>query len=294
MPNSEPTDSVSTDEIHKFLLEIPAGNNVEGNECWNEQLFKYLEQGNFSVTDMIGRVDHDVQSRILEHLRNPIHDGIDVEKIYQDIKAARPEAQYIINAVFDGMGKDDIRRILNGRHPMRTVLYTSPDEVMMRYSDKTRKGKRESRPELQRVMDQLAYEGILNPQNDDITIFAGISHLSGSIDEVLVSCSSGLYIVYAGKAICTPSRKIDTTDEFVKELRPEAIFGQTYVANERTLLNTFFSGDTEKSISMIKDLGHPANYELYMQYLWKITLEDGKVTSDELIIFDPLDLNGKK
>ena len=172
----EPADSVSTDELHEFLMEIPAGNNVEGNECWNEQLFKYLEQGNFAIIDLTERLDHEVKSRILDHLRNPIHDGIDVEKIYQDIKTARPEAQYIINAVFDGMGKNDIRRILNSRHHMRTASCTSRDGKEMRYSDKTRKGKRESRPELQRVMDQLAYEGILSPQNDDITVFAGISH----------------------------------------------------------------------------------------------------------------------
>lgn len=114
------------------------------------------------------------------------------------------------------------------------------------------------------------------------------------IDEVLVSCSNGLYIVYAGKAICTPFRKIDTTDEFVKEFRTEVFYGQTYLANERTMLKTFFSDDTEKSIDTIKELCHPANYELYTQYLWKITIEDGKVTSDELIIFDPLDLSSRK
>lgn len=138
--HNEPADSVSTDEMHKFLMEIPADENVEDNECWNEQLFKYLEQGNFAVIDLIDGLEHDLQARILDHLRNPIHDGINMEKLYMDIKAARPHAQVCISAIFDGMRKNHIRSILDSRHTMRTVSYTSPDGARMRHSDKTRKG----------------------------------------------------------------------------------------------------------------------------------------------------------
>ena len=57
-----------------------------------------------------------------------------------DIKAARPHAQVCISAIFDGMRKNHIRSILDSRHTMRTVSYTSPDGARMRHSDKTRKG----------------------------------------------------------------------------------------------------------------------------------------------------------
>lgn len=276
--------------IRKFLMEVPDPSNVEAGECWNEDLFQLLEQKNYIVADIIGTFDYDIQSRILEHLRNPIHDGIDVKKIYHDIKTSHPQAQSVINAVFDALRKKDISLLLNDKHRMRTVSYTSDDEKKMIYSDKTRKGARKHYPELQRVLDQLAYEDILDPQNDEIAVFAGISHLTGRIDEFVVRCNDGLYIAYAGRAICTPFRKIDAVEEFVKECRPQ-FYGETYQENECIVLNTFLSGNTENSISSIKKLGHPANYELYRQYLWKIGIENGKVISDELIVFDPLYLN---
>ena len=277
--------------VRKFLMEVPEVSNVEASECWNEELFKLLEQKNYIMLDVIGTLDHDIQSRILEHLRNPIHDGIDVEKIYHDIKTSHPQAQTVINAIFDALRKKDISLLLNDKHMMRTVSYTSPDEEKMIYSDKSRKGTRKHYLGLQRVLDQLAYEGILDPRNEQMTVFAGISHLSGSIVEVAVKCNNGLYIAYAAHAICTPFRKIESVEEFVKKCHPVLYYGETYQKNECIVLDTFFSGNTENSISSIKRLGHPANYELYMQYLWKIAIENGKVISDELIVFDPLYLN---
>ena len=100
--------------IRKFLMEVPEVSNVEASECWNEELFKLLEQKNYIVVDVIGTLDSDIQSRILEHLRNPIHDGIDVEKIYHDIKASRPQATSVINAVFDALQNSVITLDLEG------------------------------------------------------------------------------------------------------------------------------------------------------------------------------------
>ena len=100
--------------IRKFLMEVPEVSTVEASECWNEELFKLLEQKNYSVVDVIGTLDSDIQSRILEHLRNPIHDGIDLEKIYHDIKASRPQATSVINAVFDALQNSVITSDLEG------------------------------------------------------------------------------------------------------------------------------------------------------------------------------------
>ena len=100
--------------IRKFLMEVPDPSNVEAGECWNEDLFQLLEQKNYIVVDVIGTLDSDIQSRILEHLRNPIHDGIDVEKIYHDIKASRPQATSVINAVFDALQNSVIPLDLEG------------------------------------------------------------------------------------------------------------------------------------------------------------------------------------
>ena len=100
--------------IRKFLMEVPEVSNVDASECWNEELFKLLEQKNYIVVDVIGTLDSDIQSRILEHLRNPIHDGIDVEKIYRDIKASRPQATSVINAVFDALQNSVITSDLEG------------------------------------------------------------------------------------------------------------------------------------------------------------------------------------
>ena len=100
--------------IRKFLMEVPEVSNVEASECWNEELFKLLEQKNYIVVDVIGTLDSDIQSRILEHLRNPIYDGIDLEKIYHDIKASRPQATSVINAVFDALQNSVIPMDLEG------------------------------------------------------------------------------------------------------------------------------------------------------------------------------------
>lgn len=87
-------DPATTDNniIRKFLMDVPDPSNVEANECWNEDLFKLLEQHGYIVLDIIATLDPDIQSRIQDHLRNPIHDGIDMEKIYHDIKTSRPQA----------------------------------------------------------------------------------------------------------------------------------------------------------------------------------------------------------
>ena len=100
--------------IRKFLVEVPDPSNVEAAECWNEDLFQLLEQKNYIVVDVISTLDSDIQSRILEHLRNPIHDGIDLEKIYHDIKASRPQATSVINAVFDALQNSVIPLDLEG------------------------------------------------------------------------------------------------------------------------------------------------------------------------------------
>lgn len=279
------------DESHvcEFLVQVPKNmSNVEANECWNEDFFRLLEQYPATVIDVMSKLDYKVKSRILEHLRNPIHDGIDVAKIYQDIRMVRPRAQYVVYTAFDALGENAVSRMLMKKHKMRKVSYVSPDYEKMQYSDKTRKGTRKDYTDLLRVMDQLAYEGILDPQNDDITVYAGKSYMSGEIGDFIVKCNKGLYIAYVNKEICTPFRKIGTTDNFVEEFRPESFFGSAYVKNQRKVLATFFSGDMNESISLIRSLARPVNAELYMEYLWKIEIEDGKVTSDEMVAFEPL------
>ena len=120
--------------IRKFLMEVPEVSNVEASECWNEELFKLLEQKNYIVVDVIGTLDSDIQSRILEHLRNPIHDGIDLEKIYHDIKASRPQATSVINAVFDALQNSVITSDLEGETygNYRVVYDVVPNDMVAR------------------------------------------------------------------------------------------------------------------------------------------------------------------
>lgn len=86
------------------------------------------------MVDVIGTLDSDIQSRILEHLRNPIHDGIDVEKIYHDIKASRPQATSVINAVFDALQNSVITLDLEGETygNYRVVYDVVPNDMVAR------------------------------------------------------------------------------------------------------------------------------------------------------------------
>ena len=43
-------------QIRKFLMEVPAASNVEASQCWNEDLFRLLEQKNYIVIDVMPKL----------------------------------------------------------------------------------------------------------------------------------------------------------------------------------------------------------------------------------------------
>ena len=187
-------------------MEVPEISNVEASECWNEELFKLLEQKNYIVVDVIGTLDSDIQSRILEHLRNPIHDGIDVEKIYHDIKASRPQATSVINAVFDAMQNSVITMDLEGEtygnywvvydvvpnDMVARILEVAPGEIITVMNNSIHyrvfyKGRFIAGPCIQ----STSFEGIQNPE---IYILAPTDKVWFSVEGDKLVASTGMYM----------------------------------------------------------------------------------------------------
>ena len=192
--------------IRKFLMEVPEVSNVEASECWNEELFKLLEQKNYIVVDVIGTLDSDIQSRILEHLRNPIHDGIDVEKIYHDIKASRPQATSVINAVFEALQNSVITLDLEGETygNYRVVYDVVPNDMVARTLEGAPgemitvmnnsihyrvfyKGRFIAEPCIQ----SISFEGIQDPE---IYILALTDKVWFSVEDDMLVASTGMYM----------------------------------------------------------------------------------------------------
>lgn len=195
----------------------------------------------------------------------------------------------IVPQVLDA--QDKISEALNKRHLQSTIRYYSPDETSMRYSSKNKRGKRTSLKELQSLMNRMESSGILNSQKDSITVIANVGGISNLINECIVSCNNGLYLVCLNGEMYSPYKTFQSTDELVGFIRPKQIFDASYQEKTSMLMDTFILWDIQKSIELIKLIGSPGNYELQTDYLWKIVIDDGRIISDQLISFDPLDLS---
>jgi hypothetical protein len=133
--------------------------------------------------------------------------------------------------------------------------------------------------------------GILNSQKDSITVIASVEGISHWINECIVSCNTGLYLVCFNGKMYSPYKLFQSTDELVGFIRPKQIFDASYQEKTSMLMDVFILWDVQKSIELIKLIGSPGNYELQTDYLWKIVIDDGKIISDQLISFDPLGLS---
>lgn len=187
--------------------------------------------------------------------------------------------------------QDKISETLNKRHLQSTIRYYSPDETSMRYSRKTKRGKRTSLQELQFLMNRMESSGLLDGQKDSITVIASVGGISHLINECIVSCNNGLYLVCFNGEMYSPYKLFQSTDELVGFIRPKQMFDASYQEKLSMLMDTFILWDVQKSIELIKLIGSPGNYELQTDYLWKIVIDDGKIISDQLISFDPLGLS---
>ena len=196
---------------------------------------------------------------------------------------------FVVSQVLDA--QDKISETLNKRHLQSTVRYYSPDETSMRYSCKTKRCKRTSLKELQSLMNRMESSGILNSQKDSITVIASVGGISHLINECIVSCNTGLYLVCFDGKMYSPYKLFQSTDELVGFIRPKQIFDASYQEKTSMLMDVFILWDVQKSIELIKLIGSPGNYELQTDYLWKIVIDDGKIISDQLISFDPLGLS---
>jgi hypothetical protein len=187
--------------------------------------------------------------------------------------------------------QDKISETLNKRHLQSTIRYYSPDETSMRYSRKTKRGKRTSLQELQFLMNRMESSGLLDGQKDSITVIASVGGISHLINECIVSCNNGLYLVCFNGEMYSPYKLFQSTDELVGFIGPKQMFDASYQEKLSMLMDTFILWDVQKSIELIKLIGSPGNYELQTDYLWKIVIDDGKIISDQLISFDPLGLS---
>lgn len=188
--------------------------------------------------------------------------------------------------------QDKISESLNKRHLQSTIHYYSPDGITsMRYYSKTKRGKRTTLKELQFLMNRMESSGLLNSQKDSITVIASVGYISHLIDDCIVSCNNGLYLVCFGYEMYSPYKLFQSTDELVGFISTKEMFDTSYQEKLSMLMNTFILWDVQKSIELIKLIGSPANYELQMDHLWKIVIDDGRIISDQLISFDPLGLS---
>ena len=187
--------------------------------------------------------------------------------------------------------QDKISEALNKRHLQSTIRYYSPDETSMRYFSKTKRGKRTSLKELQFLMNRMESSGLLDGQKDSITVIASVGGISHLINECIVSCNNGLYLVCFNGEMYSPYKLFQSTDELVGFIRPKQMFDASYQEKLSMLMDTFILWDVQKSIELIKLIGSPGNYELQTDYLWKIVIDDGKIISDQRISFDPLGLS---
>ena len=192
------------------------------------------------------------------------------------------------------IAQNKISDALNKRHHLTTIKYECPDCPSSEYSIASRKGKRSSLEALQKIMDQMVTDGILNAQNDCITVFAGTNG-SGSIYECIFKCNNGIYLVCSAFETNSPDkniRKFTSIEELVQVIRIEKMgFDDSYREKTVLMMDTFLYGDFQESVRLIELIASSGEYELHREHLWKIVLENGKVVIDQLISFDPLEIS---
>jgi hypothetical protein len=189
------------------------------------------------------------------------------------------------------IAQNKISDALNKRHHLTTIKYAYYPSSG--YSIASRKGKRSSLEALQKIMDQMVTDGILNAQNDCITVFAGTDG-SGSVNECIFKCNNGIYLVCTVFETNSPDkniRKFTSIEDLVQVIRHEKMFDDSYREKTVLMMDTFLYGDFQESVRLIELIASPGEYELYREHLWKIVLENGKVVIDQLISFDPLEIS---
>ena len=189
------------------------------------------------------------------------------------------------------IAQNKISDALNKRHHLTTIKYAYYPSSG--YSIASRKGKRSSLEALQKIMDQMVTDGILNAQNDCITVFAGTNG-SGSVNECIFKCNNGIYLVCTVFETNSPDkniRKFTSIEDLVQVIRHDKLFDDSYREKTVLMMDTFLYGDFQESVRLIELIASPGEYELYREHLWKIVLENGKVVIDQLISFDPLEIS---
>jgi hypothetical protein len=189
------------------------------------------------------------------------------------------------------IAQNKISDALNKRHHLTTIKYAYYPSSG--YSIASRKGKRSSLEALQKIMDQMVTDGILNAQNDCITVFAGTDG-SGSVNECIFKCNNGIYLVCTVFETNSPDkniRKFTSIEDLVQVIRHDKLFDDSYREKTVLMMDTFLYGDFQESVRLIELIASPGEYELYREHLWKIVLENGKVVIDQLISFDPLEIS---
>lgn len=189
------------------------------------------------------------------------------------------------------IAQNKISDALNKRHHLTTIKYAYYPSS--EYSIASRKGKRSSLEALQKIMDQMVTDGILNAQNDCITVFAGTNG-SGSVRECIFKCNNGIYLVCTVFETNSPDkniRKFTSIEDLVQVIRHDKLFDDSYREKTVLMMDTFLYGDFQESVRLIELIASPGEYELYREHLWKIVLENGKVVIDQLISFDPLEIS---
>lgn len=81
-------DSVSLEKVNSFficLADTQNANNVELGQFGNEILFKLLEINPKLFFDALECVDKNTKEYIMEELKSPIHDGIEIDLIFTKI-----------------------------------------------------------------------------------------------------------------------------------------------------------------------------------------------------------------
>jgi hypothetical protein len=96
---------LSVRQIFRFLTTISVNckNNVEFSEFSNERLFKIMELNPDNFLKAIERYNENLEfGEILEQIKSPINDGIDLNGIYAKIQKSKVDSEFkdkILNAI---------------------------------------------------------------------------------------------------------------------------------------------------------------------------------------------------
>lgn len=181
-----------------------------------------------------------------------------------------------------------VSSLLSKRHVMRTINHETADDMeSMEYSEITNKGRRKTNRNLIVLLDQLAYDNIINFSQDTIVVIASMHNFTTS--EVVIRCNKGIYCLYKDFSKLDPYMHFDSTEDVLCYLRKSFKETDSYnYALEKYMWNKAFLCNTTDIIKIIRLLGNPGIYELWYDAIWQIILKDGEIVKDELIIYDPL------